>query len=335
MVERFLTVDVSSHQDNVTDDYYRNLANKGVKRNIIKVSESTNYKNPLLELQAKAASNAGMSVDGYHFARFAGDINVAIQEANYALVNAQGVIPNGNMIALDYEDSASASKQANTDAAIAFMHVIEEAGYVPTLYSYLPFIQANIDYDRINQAFPNRLWIAGYTNDGTPNFNYFPSIDGVFMWQFTSNYLGMKQDASITVMDWPAGDGKSDVIVAPVAPTNDVEYMRQYGYVIWNHKQFNVDDRGKINGIWQVVSNELGGLKPTASTSALEWLNNGVPMAGVNWTDGTPQSQTDGKTFELQEDKMDIIDYDVASNGIAVLVAGYKVWVDATVARNA
>lgn len=114
MVERFLTADVSSHQDNVTDDYYRNLANKGVKRNIIKVSQSTNYKNPLLELQAKAASNAGMSIDGYHFACFAGDINVAIQEANYALFNAQGVIPKGNMIALDYEDSASASKQANT-----------------------------------------------------------------------------------------------------------------------------------------------------------------------------------------------------------------------------
>ena len=121
----------------------------------------------------------------------------------------------------------------------------------------------------------------------------------------------------------------------PVRPNSDVAYMREHGYIIWNGKQFNVDDSGKINGIWQVISNELGGLQPTPTTSAEEWLNNGVPMAGIDWTDGTDQNSVNGKRFKFKEDRMSIIGYDDASNGLQVNVAGYPVWVDATVAKNA
>lgn len=118
-------------------------------------------------------------------------------------------------------------------------------------------------------------------------------------------------------------------------PTNDVQYMKQFGYVVWNGKQFNVDDRGYINGMWQVISNELGGLQPTPTTSATEWTNNGVPMSAVDWTDGTDQSSTNGTRFKFKQDRMDIVDYDEPSNGIAVMIDGWKVWCDASVARNA
>lgn len=121
----------------------------------------------------------------------------------------------------------------------------------------------------------------------------------------------------------------------PVGPKSDVAYMRDYGYVIWNGKQFDVDDSGKINGIWQVISNELGGLRPSPTTSAEEWLNNGVPMAGIDWTDGTDQNEVNGERFKFMDDRMTITGYDDASNGLRVNVAGYDVWVDATVAKNA
>lgn len=116
---------------------------------------------------------------------------------------------------------------------------------------------------------------------------------------------------------------------------NDVQYMKQFGYVVWNGKQFNVDDRGYINGMWQVISNELGGLQPTPTTSATEWTNNGVPMSAVDWTDGTSQSSTKGTRFRFRQDRMNIVDYDEPSNGIAVMIGGWKVWCDASVARNA
>lgn len=118
-------------------------------------------------------------------------------------------------------------------------------------------------------------------------------------------------------------------------PVNDVQYMKRFGYVVWNGKQFNVDDRGYVNGIWQVISNELAGLEPTPTTSLEEWTNNGVPMSGVDWSDGTDQSSTNGTRFKFKQDRMDIVDYDEPSNGIAVMVDGWKVWVSATVARNA
>ena len=130
--------------------------------------------------------------------------------------------------------------------------------------------------------------------------------------------------------------GRSDLEVRPTAkPANDVEFMRQYDYVIWNGKQFNVDDRGYVNGIWQVISNELAGLQQTPTTSAEEWTNNGVPMSGVDWSDGTDQSSTNGTRFRFKQDRMQIVDYDDASNGIAVVIDGHLVWVDASVARNA
>lgn len=118
-------------------------------------------------------------------------------------------------------------------------------------------------------------------------------------------------------------------------PQNDVDYMRKYGSVKWNGKQFKVDDRGHVNGMWQVISCELGGLPRTATTSDEEWTNNGVPMSAINWADGTPNSSTQGSTFRFDQDEMAIVNYDVPTNGIAVMVAGYPVWVDATVARKA
>lgn len=129
--------------------------------------------------------------------------------------------------------------------------------------------------------------------------------------------------------------GQSQAPQPDAQPANDVQYMKQFGYVVWNGKDFRVDDRGYINGMWQVISNELGGLQPTPTTSATEWTNNGVPMSEVDWMDGTDQSSTNGTRFKFKQDRMDIVDYDEPSNGIAVIIDGWKVWCDASVARNA
>ena len=63
--------------------------------------------------------------------------------------------------------------------------------------------------------------------------------------------------------------------------------------------------------------------------------NNGVPMAGISWADGGPNSSDNGTSFTFDQDEMAIFDYDVPTNGIPVMVAGFKVWVDATIAKKA
>ena len=143
------------------------------------------------------------------------------------------------------------------------------------------------------------------------------------------------QDYFISQVNGQAGTVTPQKPTTPDTPQNDVDFMRQYGFVIWNSKSFHVDDRGFVNGMWQVISNELGGLQPSATTSSEEWRNNGVPMSGVSWTDGTSNDLTTGGSFRFNQDRMDIVDYDVPSNGIAVMVSGEKIWVDATVAKNA
>ena len=56
-------------------------------------------------------------------------------------------------------------------------------------YSYKPFTLNHVNYQQIINEFPNSLWIAGYPSYNVtpePLYNYFPSMDGVAIWQFTS-----------------------------------------------------------------------------------------------------------------------------------------------------
>lgn len=108
--------------------------------------------------------------------------------------------PKGSIVALDYESGASGSKQANTDAILYGMSRVKEAGYTPMYYSYKPYTIANVDYKRIIKEFPGSLWIAEYPNyevTPTPNWNFFPSMDDIGIFQFTSTYVAGGLDGNI------------------------------------------------------------------------------------------------------------------------------------------
>ena len=101
---------------------------------------------------------------------------------NYFLPKIQ--TPKGSIIALDYEDGAGPSAQANTDNVLYGMRRIRDAGYTPVYY-----IANHLQLDRILSEFPNSLWIASYADMQVrtrPLWGYFPSMPGVAIWQFTS-----------------------------------------------------------------------------------------------------------------------------------------------------
>lgn len=173
-----LFVDVSSHNGY---DITWILEEAGTTNTVIKISESTSYLNPCRHAQIEQSNPIGF----YHFAWFGGDVKEAEREARFFLDNVPKKV---QYLVLDYEDHASDDVQANTDACLRFMQVLADAGYKPIYYSYKPFTIANIDYKQILAEFPNSLWIAGYgLNDGTANFEYFPSMDGIRWWQYSSN----------------------------------------------------------------------------------------------------------------------------------------------------
>ena len=104
---------------------------------------------------------------------------------------------------MDYEDGASASVSANTDAILYGMQRISDAGYTPVYYSYKPYTLAHVDYKRILAAYPNALWIAAYKDykiTTTPDYAYFPTMDGVAQWQFTSMYRSGGLDGNVDLL---------------------------------------------------------------------------------------------------------------------------------------
>lgn len=188
MKKNDLFIDVSSHNGYNIQGIMEQM---GTTNTIIKISESTTYINPCAQDQANQSNPVGF----YHFAWFGGDVEEAEREARYFINN---VFQSVKYLVLDYEDHASGDKQANTNACLRFMELIEQAGYTPIYYSYKPFTLNNVHYEQIIERFPNSLWIAGYgINDGQADFEYFPSMDGIRWWQYSSNPF----DKNIVLLD--------------------------------------------------------------------------------------------------------------------------------------
>lgn len=143
----------------------------------------------------------GLRMHTYIWYQVSGDKQAAKECMDYFLPRVQ--TPKGSLIALDYEDGASASVAANTDAILYGMRRIADAGYTPVYYSYKPYTLAHVDYKRILAEFPSSLWIAAYKDYSvttTPDYAYFPSMDGVAQWQFTSMYRSGGLDGNVDLL---------------------------------------------------------------------------------------------------------------------------------------
>ena len=156
------------------------------------------YTQATYQSQVASGIAQGLRMHTYIWYQVGGDKQAAKQCMDYFLPRVQ--TPKRSIVALDYEDGASCDQSANTDAILYGMNRIKQAGYTPVYYSYKPYTLAHVDYKRILAEFPNSLWIAAYKDykiTTTPDYAYFPSMDGVGMWQFTSCYRGGGLDGNV------------------------------------------------------------------------------------------------------------------------------------------
>ena len=156
------------------------------------------YKQSTYETQVASAIAQGKRAHTYIWYQVGGNASLGEQVLNTFLPQVQ--TPKGSIVALDYESGASPDKQANTNAILHGMRMIKAAGYTPMYYSYKPFTLANVYTDQIIREFPNSLWMAAYPSYNvtpTPNYNVFPSMDGVAIYQFTSTYIAGGLDGNI------------------------------------------------------------------------------------------------------------------------------------------
>ena len=197
-------VDVSSWQSTNLNQQ----AKSGAQFAVVKVSEGTNYQNPRAQGQIQSAEQNNMMTMGYHYTHFGSDSNRAVQEGNYAVNSAQQAgLPQGSYLATDWEqdvnNNTNGSVAANTNAITNFMDTVHDGGYNPMLYSNEWLLKNKVDTNKISEKYPNALWVAKYKTNGredNPDFNYFPSMDNVAIWQYTQNWRGQNVDGNVNVV---------------------------------------------------------------------------------------------------------------------------------------
>ncbi|MTE02772.1 GH25 family lysozyme [Lactobacillus johnsonii] len=250
-------IDEASYQSTNITDY------PGAKFTIVKTTEGLDYQNPKARAQIASAKNAGIPVGGYHYARFSADSSVAVQEGNYAVENAKGMgIPLGSIYACDWESGSGnhvdRGADASANAILAFMDTIAKAGYKPLLYSGKELLTKNINTKKITDKYGDCLWVAYYKPSGredVADFNWFPSMDHVVIWQFTQNWKGMNVDANITVKKLEVN--VNTVKPAPTKTTSTERTWTDVQGLTWHAEEGTFITGGAINLRWGATTQSM------------------------------------------------------------------------------
>ena len=250
--------DVSSYQ--LSDfEYMLQRKQLGSDFTIVKLGgsggfEGEHYQNPKASAQLANASKSGQDVAGYFWGQFGSDRLLAQKMARYAVADAHRTgLKQGAAIALDYEQGASMSSTANTDAVIEFMSAIKDAGYKPLLYSGAYYMKRYVDIERIGKQFGTCLWVASYKTTGlqlAPDFAYFSSMNYVAMWQFADNWHGT--DGNVELVSVIKGDVKNAVAVKPTVTVSGSYYTIRPGDSWWSiANRFGMDmyQLAQLNGM--------------------------------------------------------------------------------------
>ena len=209
----FLTVNVTSQASTSRDQgvdwskYNGNSGTFGYSSDKFVLSQAggfyggTNIPQTTYNSQVKSAQQAGKRVHTYLWDGVGGNMTNAKAMMAYYLPRVR--TPKGSIVALDYEDGASNSVTANTNVIKAQMELIKTAGYTPVLYSGKAYLNAHVDTSAIVRVYGSCLWLAEYPDylvRTSPDYNWFPSMDGVAIFQFTSMYKAGGLDGNVDLI---------------------------------------------------------------------------------------------------------------------------------------
>lgn len=244
-------IDEASYQNSNIGAY------PGAKFTIVKTTEGLSYQNPKARSQVISAKQASIPVGGYHYAHFGANSNQAIQEANYAIQVTKNIgIPTGSLFACDWETGSGnvtgGNMENNTNAILAFMDTVARAGYKPLLYSGKELLTNNVHTKTVTDKYGDCLWVAYYKVEGrqdTADFNWFPTMDHVAIWQFTDNWKGLSVDGNIAVKSLTI-----DTNIKPVSqPVNTSTLHKTWTDVqgmTWHEEHGTFITGGAINLRW-------------------------------------------------------------------------------------
>lgn len=285
--KRSYGVDVASYQST-------SVSYTGAKFAIVKLTQGTDYLNPKASAQIKSAKANGLLVGGYFYANHGNSVSRARSEAKYAVEKAKALgVPIGSYIADDFEqgsgNNVNGSASANTDAILAAMQEIKSAGYQPLIYSGAYVLRNRMSISRIVKSFGTCLWVASYKISGRQDyadFDYFPSMDGVAIWQFADNYRGLNVDGNIVLIDLKISSHNHQA----KSTKKSVELLSQHPVVKWNIGAVAVVSNSKgayVYTDFKLTKRESDKLKPQGSLWQVFGIKDGAICVGKNqWFDG-------------------------------------------------
>lgn len=252
IADRAYGIDEASYQSANIADY------PGAKFTIVKTTEGLDYQNPKARAQITSAKNAGIPVGGYHYARFSANSNMAVQEGNYAVENAKSMgIPVGSIYACDWESGSGnhvdRGADASANAILAFMDTVAKAGYKPFLYSGKALLENNIDTKHITDKYGDCLWVAYYKVEGRQDkadFNWFPTMDHVAIWQFADNWKGMGIDGNIAVKKLTFNTEEPKATIEPIKTSTQPKTWTDVQGMTWHAEDGTFITGGAINLRW-------------------------------------------------------------------------------------
>lgn len=288
-------IDEASYQSANIADY------SGAKFTIVKTTEGLDYQNPKARAQIASAKNAGIPVGGYHYARFSADSNIAIKEGNYAVENAKSMgIPVGSIYACDWESGSGnhvdRGADASANAILAFMDTVAKAGYKPLLYSGKELLTKNINTKKITDKYGDCLWVAYYKTAGredVADFNWFPSMDHVAIWQFTQNWKGMDIDGNIAVKKLTFNAEEPKATIEPIKTSTQEKSWTDVQGMTWHEEHGTFITGGAINLRWGATTQStiIAQLPAGSVVKYNAWARDGV---GRVWLQQPRENGHDG-----------------------------------------
>lgn len=312
VLKRSYGVDVANYQSS-------NVNYSGAKFAIVKLTEGTGYINSKAKSQVKSAKAHGLLVMGYFFATHSNSVSRAKAEAKFAVSKAKAYgIPEGSYIADDWEtgdgNQINGSSSSNTDAILAAMSVIKEAGYKPLIYSGAYILRSHLDVKRIVKSYGTCVWVASYKVMGvqySADFGYFPSMDGVAIWQFTDNWKGYNVDGNINLIDLKISGHKAN---NSKSKSSKKGTLSMHPVVKWNIGAVAVIENPKGAYIYtssKLDKRESSKLKPYGSAWQVFGFENGAVKVGKN-------QYFDGRAVYV---KTNPIAYNSKKHGIAKIIS--------------
>lgn len=178
-------VDVSSHNKEISVADYKAMKKYGIKGVVVKLTESTTYRNPYAEGQVKNALAAGLVVSVYHYSWFNTTAKAQAEAVYFAQFATELGLSKNTLMVNDIEEPKIQGTADHTSTSLAFEKKLKELGYY-NVNHYIGLSWLKYGYIDASKLGANKIWVAQYPYQ--PTNNLLNTEYGAWQWSYTLSF---------------------------------------------------------------------------------------------------------------------------------------------------